>query len=92
MALTAAPKPEPTHIFMSIDEYNEVIGKQVNETHAYANHTETMLVIGEALERHTSGPASYKRRIVSKFLDDNSNINVPINIIVQKFKGYLNNT
>ena len=42
-------------------------------------------VTGEVLGRQLRGPASYKRRIVSNFLDDNPNINVPINIIVQKF-------
>ena len=91
LALTAAPKPEPTHIFMSIDEYNEVIGKKVNENHAYANHTETMLVIGEALERHTSGPASYKRRIVSEFMKDESILNIPLNDVILKFKNHLSN-
>ena len=84
--------PAPTHVYMTIEQFNEAVGNKVTDKYAYANNTETISVKGEALGRQLRGPASYKRRIVSKFLDDNSNINVPINIIVQKFKGYLNST
>ncbi len=84
--------PAPTDVYMTIEQFNEAVGNKVTDKYAYANNTETISVIGEALGRQLRGPASYKRRIVSNFLDDNPNINVPINIIVQKFKGYLNST
>ena len=50
--------PAPTHVYMTIEQFNEAIGNKVTDQFAYANNTETISVIGEALERHTSGPAS----------------------------------
>ena len=85
--------PEVKGVYLTFDQFN-LLRKNGNSPVITNNTTGTneVSVTGEVLGRQLRGPASYKRRIVSNFLDDNPNINVPINIIVQKFKGYLNST
>ena len=83
--------PAPTHVYIPIEQFNEAVGNKVTDKYAYANNTETISVIGEALERHTSGPASYKRRIVSEFMKDESILNIPLNDVILKFKNHLSN-
>ena len=85
--------PEVKGVYLTFDQFN-LLRKNGNSPVITNNTTDTnkVSVTGEVLGRQLRGPASYKRRIVSNFLDDNPNINVPINIIVQKFKGYLNST
>ena len=93
LALTAPPvtSPTPTHVFLTAEQFSEIMGKKVTNDKTYAFNTEQMSVTGEVLLRHISGPASYKRRIVSEFLNIESILNIPLNEVIQKFKVFNDN-
>ena len=93
LALTAPPTNTsvPSMIYMSIEDINDKFVAKVTDKHTYAFNTEQMSVIGEVLQRHISEPASYKRRIVSEFLNIESILNIPLNEVIQKFKVFNDN-
>ena len=55
-------KPPVTGLYLTIQEYNELVKKRDSDSEVKANNTaddNILSVIGELLERHISGPASY---------------------------------
>ena len=89
LALTASPTNTsvPNMIYMSIEDINDKFVDKLTDKHTYAFNTEQMSVIGEVLRRHISEPASYKRRIVSEFLNIESILNIPLNEVIQKIQS-----